>query len=86
MRVIPHGVDDAFFQLDGATYEPYVLCVSTLHPHKNIDRLIRAYTRRKREYKLILAGMRGFHTDAVEKLLTDDIPCSSPAGSREKSF
>jgi glycosyltransferase involved in cell wall biosynthesis len=72
-RVIPHGVDEVFFKLDRAPGDRYALCVSTLHPHKNIDRLIRAYTRRKRDYKLILAGMRGFHADAVEKLITDDI-------------
>jgi glycosyltransferase involved in cell wall biosynthesis len=73
VRVIPHGVDEAFFQLDRDRTEAQVLCVSTLHPHKNIDRLIRAYTRRKRNYKLILAGMRGFHADEVEKLITNDI-------------
>jgi glycosyltransferase involved in cell wall biosynthesis len=73
VRVIPHGVEEAFFGLDRTNIEPQVLCVSTLHPHKNIERLIRAYTRRKRDYKLILAGMRGFHTSAVEQLITDDI-------------
>jgi glycosyltransferase involved in cell wall biosynthesis len=73
VRVIPHGVDEAFFKLDRAKDERYVLCVSTLHPHKNIERLIRAYSRRKRPYKLVLAGMRGFHADEIEKLVTDDI-------------
>jgi glycosyltransferase involved in cell wall biosynthesis len=73
VRVIPHGVDEAFFQLDRASVVAEVLCVSTLHPHKNIDRLIRAFTRRKRNYRLILAGMRGFHADEVEKLITDDV-------------
>jgi glycosyltransferase involved in cell wall biosynthesis len=72
-RVIPHGVDEAFFQLDRAAPERYVLCVSTLHPHKNIDGLIRAYTRRKRDFKLVLAGMRGLHAREVEKLITGDI-------------
>jgi glycosyltransferase involved in cell wall biosynthesis len=71
--VIPHGVDEVFFQLDRAAPERYVLCVSTLHPHKNIDGLIRAYTRRKRDFKLVLAGMRGFHASEVEKLINDDI-------------
>ena len=73
MCVIPHGVDEAFFKLDRDQEEHYVLCVSTLHPHKNIERLIRAYLRRKRPYKLVLAGMRGFHADAIEKLVTEDI-------------
>jgi glycosyltransferase involved in cell wall biosynthesis len=75
IEVIPHGVEPAFFKLGRAIDEGerYVLCVSTLHPHKNIDRLIRVYTRCKRDYKLILAGMRGFHASEVEKLATDDI-------------
>jgi len=46
-----------------------VLCVSTLHPHKNIDRLIRAYGRERRDYKLVIAGMRGFHAEAIERLI-----------------
>jgi glycosyltransferase involved in cell wall biosynthesis len=42
-----------------------------LHPHKNLDRLIRAYARQKRDYKLVLAGMRGFHTAKVEALIAE---------------
>jgi glycosyltransferase involved in cell wall biosynthesis len=71
--VIPHGVDAAFFALDRSRLEPFVLCVSTLHPHKNMLRLIGAYTRRKRDYKLVLAGFRGFQTREIEKLVTPDI-------------
>jgi glycosyltransferase involved in cell wall biosynthesis len=48
-----------------------VLCVSTLHPHKNLERLIRVYARRKRDYRLVLAGMRGFHTRALEALISE---------------
>ena len=51
--------------------EPFVLCVSTLHPHKNIERLIRAYGREKRDYRLVVAGFRGFRAEAIEKLMTD---------------
>jgi glycosyltransferase involved in cell wall biosynthesis len=69
IAVIPHGVDAEFFELDRTHLDPYVLSVSTLHPHKNLDRLLRAYARRKREFKLVLAGMRGFHTESVEKLI-----------------
>jgi glycosyltransferase involved in cell wall biosynthesis len=71
VTVIPHGVDPAFFALDRSRVEPYILCVSTLHPHKNLDRLIRAYARQKRDYKLVLAGMRGFHTAKVEALIAE---------------
>ncbi|HLX43330.1 MAG TPA: glycosyltransferase family 1 protein [Bryobacteraceae bacterium] len=70
VTVIPHGVDPAFFTLDRAQIDPYILCVSTLHPHKNLDRLLRAYARTP-SHPLVLAGMRGFHTDSIEKLIAD---------------
>lgn len=69
--VIPHGVDAALFELHRAQLEPLVLCVSTLHPHKNLERLIRAYARKKRDYRLVIAGFRGFRAEAIEKLVTD---------------
>jgi len=42
---------------------------STLHPHKNIERLVRAYARKPREHTLVLAGLRGFQTSAIEALI-----------------
>jgi glycosyltransferase involved in cell wall biosynthesis len=69
--VIPLGVEPRFFELDRTNLEPYVLCVSTLHPHKNLDRLIRAYGRRKRDFRLTLAGLRGFHTRRLERLIAE---------------
>lgn len=69
--VIPHGVEQAFFGLDRTHIGQYLLCVSTLHPHKNLDRLIRAYARHKRDYRLVLAGMRGFHTEPLEALIAE---------------
>src|SRR5260370_33940264 len=71
ISVISHGVEPAFFSLDRTHLEPYVLCVSTLHPHKNLDRLIRPYTRRKRDFRLVLAGLRGFHTPSLDTMITD---------------
>src|SRR5215471_6450325 len=71
IAVIPHGVHPDFFALDRARAEPFLLCVSTLHPHKNLERLIRAYARKPREHRLILAGVRGFHTQPVENLIAD---------------
>ncbi len=71
VAVISHGVEPAFFDLDRTHVEPYVLCVSTLHPHKNLDRLIRAYACRKRDFRLVLAGMRGFHTASLWKLIAE---------------
>lgn len=71
VTVIAHGVSPEFLELDRASLEPFLLCVSTLHPHKNLERLIRAYARRPRAQRLILAGVRGFHTQPVEKLIAD---------------
>lgn len=71
VAAIPHGVEPAFFQLDRAHGEPYLLCVSTLHPHKNLPRLIRAYGQKRRDFRLVLAGMRGFHTKSIERLIEE---------------
>src|SRR5579862_8888748 len=71
IRVIPHGVDPAFFSLDRTRVENFVLCVSTLHPHKNLERLIRSYARAPRDYRLVLAGMRGFHASRIEALVAE---------------
>ena len=69
--VVFHGVEPEFFELDRSRTEPYVLCVSTLHPHKNLDRLIRAYARHKRDWRLVIAGMRGFFAEALDQLIRE---------------
>jgi glycosyltransferase involved in cell wall biosynthesis len=69
VSVIHHGVDKQFFDLDRSRTEPYLLCVSTLHPHKNLERLIRAFSRKERSERLVLAGMRGFQVQAIEALI-----------------
>jgi len=71
---VHHGVEDEFFRLTRHVDEagPYVLCVSTLHPHKNIERLLRVFQRVRKSrpgVRLILAGMRGFHADCIEQLV-----------------
>jgi glycosyltransferase involved in cell wall biosynthesis len=71
IAVIAHGVEPAFSLLDRSNTESYLLCVSTLHPHKNLPRLIRAYGRTKRDFRLILAGLRGFHADVIERLIEE---------------
>ena len=78
VRVVPLGVDPAFFGIRqeraGRTPEPFLLCASTLHPHKNLDRLLRAFARIRTahpEFRLVVTGVRGFHTRAVEKLVED---------------
>jgi len=76
IEVVHHGVEERFFAAGrgrGET-EPVVLCVSTLHPHKNLERLIRVFARfreRRGEYRIVLAGMRGFHATAIETLIED---------------
>jgi glycosyltransferase involved in cell wall biosynthesis len=70
VTVVAHGVNPQFFALDRSHIGPYLLCVSTLHPHKNIERLVRAYARKPREHRLVLAGLRGFQTSAIEDLIT----------------
>ncbi len=76
VATVPHGVDERFFELGRERrkeeVEPLLLCVSTLHPHKNIERLVRVFGRFRAthpEYRLVLAGMRGFHAGSVEALI-----------------
>jgi glycosyltransferase involved in cell wall biosynthesis len=75
ITVIAHGVNPEFFALRKPerppAEEPYLLCVSTLHPHKNVERLVRAYARKPREQKLVLAGLRGFQASAIEALIAE---------------
>ena len=71
VTVVHHGVEPAFSRLDRSHTESYLLCVSTLHPHKNLPRLIRAYGRKKRDFPLILAGMRGFHAESIERQIDE---------------
>jgi glycosyltransferase involved in cell wall biosynthesis len=71
VRVVPLGADPIFFSLDRSRIEDFVLCVSTLHPHKNLERLIRAYARSKSDHRLVLAGMRGFHAARIEALISE---------------
>jgi glycosyltransferase involved in cell wall biosynthesis len=71
ITVVYHGVEPALWHLGRSDAADYLLCVSTLHPHKNMPRLIRAYARKKRDFRLILTGMRGFHTSAIEALIAE---------------
>jgi len=78
VRVVPLGVDPVFFRIrqerTKRTPEPFLLCSSTLHPHKNLDRLLRAFARIRAahpEFRLVVTGVRGFHTRAVERLVEE---------------
>jgi glycosyltransferase involved in cell wall biosynthesis len=78
IRVVLHGVEEEFFEIgrrrSGVQPEPYLLAVSTLHPHKNLDRLIRVFGQFRRtrpEYRLVIAGLRGFHCGTLEQSIAE---------------
>jgi alpha-1,3-rhamnosyl/mannosyltransferase len=67
--VAPLGVEPAFYALQPMPREDFFLCVSTLHPHKNLDNLLFAFAEFRRErpgWRLVMTGVRGFHTQQVE--------------------
>jgi glycosyltransferase involved in cell wall biosynthesis len=69
---IPSGVDPRFFGLAaGRRPEPFLLAVSTLHPHKNLDGLLRAFAlfrERHPQYRLIVSGIHGFFSAELHAL------------------
>jgi len=72
IRVVPLGVDPKFFAIAGVRRpEPMLLAVSTLHPHKNLDRLLvafRAFHQKRPQFRLVITGLRGFHSANLERL------------------
>lgn len=75
IAVIHHGVDGEFFRIGerrlaaGALREPLILTVSTLHPHKNLARLMEAFQVFRRshpEFRMAIAGLRGFACEQLE--------------------
>ena len=72
VSTVPQGADEEFFHL-GACRRPekFILTVSTLHPHKNLDGLLRAFAgfrRARPEYRLVVAGMHGFFSGPLHEL------------------
>jgi glycosyltransferase involved in cell wall biosynthesis len=68
--VAPLGVEGEFFQIAKRREPaPFLLCVSTLHPHKNLERLIRAFASTDAAHKLVIAGLKGHHTSVIEALI-----------------
>ena len=72
VRTVLSGVDEDFFTLSARRApEKFILAVSTLHPHKNLDGLLRAWAefhRERPEYRLIVAGMHGFFAGPLHEL------------------
>jgi glycosyltransferase involved in cell wall biosynthesis len=68
-EVVHHGVERRFFEIAEARQpRDYILCVSTLHPHKNLDRLLRAYAQTSGLPNLVITGLKGFAAREIEKL------------------
>ena len=72
MRVVPEGVEPEFFEIARRRHpQPFLLSVSTLHPHKNFERLLLAFAefcRTRPEFRLVVAGLRGFDAENLERL------------------
>jgi glycosyltransferase involved in cell wall biosynthesis len=68
-EVIHHGVERRFFEI-AEKREPgdYLLCASTSHPHKNLDRLLRVHAAMPDATPLVITGVRGFAAKEVERL------------------
>jgi glycosyltransferase involved in cell wall biosynthesis len=78
LRLVPLGVDENMFEIgkhrEPDTVRPYLLCVSTLHAHKNVERLLHAFYAFRQEhpaYRLLLVGLRGFHAGQIERLVKE---------------
>jgi glycosyltransferase involved in cell wall biosynthesis len=72
IRTVPSGVDPHFFALAARRRpERFLLAVSTLHPHKNLDGLLRAFAafrRRHPQYRLVVSGLHGFFSAELHAL------------------
>ena len=55
----------------GLRFRGYVLYVGSIEPRKNLERLLKAYSTlplaMRREYPLVMAGARGWHSDQIHK-------------------
>jgi glycosyltransferase involved in cell wall biosynthesis len=73
-EVIHHGVEREFIEIAHCR-EPqdYLLCVSTTHPHKNLQRLLRVHAQLKNAPKLVLTGVRGFAAKEIESLADESV-------------
>jgi glycosyltransferase involved in cell wall biosynthesis len=72
VRVVRLGVDQAFFDVAARRRpERFLLAASTLHPHKNLDGLLRAFAEFQRvrpEFRLVVCGLHGFFTGPLLEL------------------
>jgi glycosyltransferase involved in cell wall biosynthesis len=70
----PLGVDPALFEIAPRRRpERFLLAVSTLHPHKNLDGLLRAFAafhREQPDFRLVVCGLHGFFSGRLHELRT----------------
>jgi glycosyltransferase involved in cell wall biosynthesis len=73
-QVIHHGVEREFFEISQHR-EPrdYLLCVSTTHPHKNLQRLLRVHAETRNAPRLVITGVRGFAAQEIESLAASSV-------------
>jgi glycosyltransferase involved in cell wall biosynthesis len=73
-RVIHHGVERRFFEI-AEKREPadFLLCASTSHPHKNLDRLLRVHAAMKNAPPLVLTGVPGLAAKQIEQLAGSNV-------------
>jgi glycosyltransferase involved in cell wall biosynthesis len=73
-QVVHHGVEPQFFEISKHR-EPrdYLLCASTTHPHKNLERLLRVHSQTKNVPRLVITGVRGFAARDIESLAGDSV-------------
>jgi glycosyltransferase involved in cell wall biosynthesis len=72
IHIVPQGVDPMFADIrTRRNPERFLLAVSTLHPHKNLDGLLRAFAlfrERHPDFRLVVCGMHGFFTGPLHEL------------------
>jgi glycosyltransferase involved in cell wall biosynthesis len=74
IRVTPYGVEERFRPVTPPERGPYVLCVGTMEPRKNLIAALRAFERAGAdfpEHSLVLVGGKGWKNQALERALAD---------------
>ncbi len=71
IETIYHGVNPAFFDLQRTDSERLILCVAANRKHKNLGRLLRAFAALEKGYRLVLVGLRGPDSEALESLIAE---------------
>src|SRR5580704_12679556 len=77
-QVIHHGVESELIEIAHRRHpKDYLLCVSTTHPHKNLERLLRVHAQIHAQNnaapRLVLTGVRGFAAQEIERLASGSV-------------